>query len=179
MAGCRSLESRSCSGWRSVAVVEQMLASDSGEAIYGVNTGFGSLCACEFPPTRSERCSRNLIRSHAAGVGEPLADDVVRAMLLLLAASLCRGCSGVRIEVVDLIVGMLNAGITPIVPARLGWRIRRPCPAGPCRPRPHRRRIGARQRHNRLRRDARLPTPSSNRSRSKPKKASQSSTAPI
>ena len=100
------------------SVVEQMLASDPGEAMYGVNTGFGSLSRVRIPADQVREVQRNLIRSHAAGVGERLPDDVVRAMLLLLAASLCRGCSGVRIEVVELIVGMLNAGITPIVPSR-------------------------------------------------------------
>jgi histidine ammonia-lyase len=58
----------------------------------------------------------NLIRSHAAGVGEALPEDVVRAMLLLLAGSLSRGCSGVRPVVVERLVAMLNAGVTPVVP---------------------------------------------------------------
>jgi histidine ammonia-lyase len=61
---------------------------------------------------------RNLVRSHAAGVGELLPDDVVRAMLLILAASLCRGLSGVRLELIELVVTLLNRRITPAVPSR-------------------------------------------------------------
>ena len=88
------------------------------EPLYGVNTGFGSLSRVRIAPDQIREVQRNLIRSHAAGVGEPLPDDVVRAMMLILAASLCRGCSGVRVEVVQLLVDMLNAGVTPIVPSR-------------------------------------------------------------
>jgi histidine ammonia-lyase len=100
------------------AVVEQMLASNSGDAIYGVNTGFGSLSRVRIPQAQVQQVQQNLIRSHAAGVGEPLQAEVVRGMLLLLAASLCRGCSGVRIDVVELIAGLLNHRVTPVVPSR-------------------------------------------------------------
>jgi histidine ammonia-lyase len=88
------------------------------EPIYGVNTGFGSLSRVRIAPEQVREVQRNLIRSHAAGVGEPLPDDIVRAMMLILAASLARGCSGVRIEVIELLLGMLNAGVTPVVPSR-------------------------------------------------------------
>lgn len=92
--------------------------AEGGKAIYGVNTGFGSLSRVRIAPSEIRDVQRNLIRSHAAGVGEPLPADVVRAMLLILAASLSRGCSGVRIEVVQLIVDLLNHNVTPIVPSR-------------------------------------------------------------
>ncbi len=88
------------------------------EPIYGVNTGFGSLASVRIEPQAIREVQRNLIRSHAAGVGDPLPDDVVRAMLVVLAASLCRGRSGVRIEVVTRIIDLLNAGIAPLVPSR-------------------------------------------------------------
>lgn len=88
----------------------------SGAVMYGVNTGFGSLSRQRISDADLKTVQRNLIRSHAAGVGEPLADEIVRAMMLLLAASLSRGCSGVRPVVVETIVALLNAGITPLVP---------------------------------------------------------------
>lgn len=97
-------------------VIERQLASD--EPIYGVNTGFGSLARIRIPSEDVRQVQRNLIRSHAAGVGEPLPPEVVRAMLVILAASLCRGCSGVRLEIVQLITDLLNHDITPIVPSR-------------------------------------------------------------
>ena len=87
-----------------------------GAAIYGVNTGFGSLSRQRLGDDQLTAVQHNLIRSHAAGMGDPLPEAVVRAMLFLLACSLSRGNSGVRAEVVELIVGMLNAGVTPIVP---------------------------------------------------------------
>lgn len=83
---------------------------------YGINTGFGSLSRQQIQPTELEQLQLNLIRSHAAGVGEPLPEDVVRAMMVVLAASLARGYSGVRVEVVDQILALLNEGITPVVP---------------------------------------------------------------
>ncbi len=87
------------------------------EPIYGVNTGFGSLARRRISDDELADVQRNLLRSHAAGVGEPLATDVVRAMLLLLLGSLCRGWSGVRIEVAESLASLLNAGVTPVVPS--------------------------------------------------------------
>jgi histidine ammonia-lyase len=88
------------------------------EPLYGVNTGFGSLAKVRIGAEDLREVQRNLILSHASGVGDPLPDDVVRAMLLLLAASLTRGLSGVRPVVVERLLGLLNAGITPVVPER-------------------------------------------------------------
>ncbi|MCA9304335.1 MAG: aromatic amino acid lyase, partial [Phycisphaerales bacterium] len=89
---------------------------DDGLPHYGINTGFGSLSRTQIDRGDLEELQRNLIRSHAAGVGDPLPTDVVRAMMLVLAASLARGYSGVRLEVVEQILRLLNHGITPIVP---------------------------------------------------------------
>jgi histidine ammonia-lyase len=89
---------------------------DDGLPHYGINTGFGSLSRKQIQPEELEQLQLNLIRSHAAGVGAPLPEDVVRAMLLVLAASLARGHSGVRLEIIDQIITLLNAGITPVVP---------------------------------------------------------------
>jgi len=87
-----------------------------GNAYYGINTGFGSLARTRINSEKLRELQANLIRSHAAGVGEPLNEDIVRAMMLLLAASLSRGHSGVRPVVVETIIAWLNAGLTPIVP---------------------------------------------------------------
>lgn len=92
-------------------------ALGDGQPHYGINTGFGSFSRQRIGAGDLRDLQRNLIRSHAAGVGEALPVEIVRGMMLLLAGSLSRGLSGVRGEVVELIVGLLNAGITPIVPS--------------------------------------------------------------
>src|SRR5688572_28252167 len=76
------------------AVVEAALGD--GSPHYGINTGFGSLSRESIPAQDLRQLQQNLMRSHACGVGEPLPTEVVRGMMLLLAASLCRGMSGVR-----------------------------------------------------------------------------------
>jgi histidine ammonia-lyase len=98
------------------AVVEAAVAL--GEPAYGVNTGFGELSRVRIPAADVVTLQRNLLMSHAAGVGEPLPEEVVRAMLLLLAASLSRGYSGVRPLVVEAIVDLLNRGVSPVVPSK-------------------------------------------------------------
>jgi histidine ammonia-lyase len=97
------------------AAVEAALAR--GETIYGVNTGFGKLAHVRVAPDRLRQLQMNLIRSHAAGVGEPLESDAVRAMMLLRANVLLRGTSGVRPAVPSLIVEMLNREVHPRVPS--------------------------------------------------------------
>jgi len=92
-------------------------AMSGGNAIYGVNTGFGSFSRTRIPDADLRAVQHNLIRSHAAGVGELLPADVVRATMLLLAASLSRGHSAVRPAVVDTLCALLNAGIIPCVPS--------------------------------------------------------------
>ena len=98
------------------AVVEDVIAR--GEVVYGVNTGFGELSRVHISDGDLATLQQNLLRSHAAGVGEPLPDEVVRGMLLLLAASQARGHSGVRPVVAERVVEMLNRGAMPVVPAR-------------------------------------------------------------
>jgi histidine ammonia-lyase len=97
----------------SAAIVDRLASSK--EPAYGVSTGFGSLATTRIPAERREELQRALIRSHAAGMGEPVEREVVRAMMLLRARSLCMGYSGARPEVADTIVALLNAGITPVV----------------------------------------------------------------
>ncbi|MCH8270311.1 MAG: aromatic amino acid lyase, partial [Planctomycetes bacterium] len=96
------------------AVVEASLKE--GQPQYGINTGFGSLSMRQVATGQLGELQTNLIRSHAAGIGPPLPKEVVRGMMLLLAASLCRGCSGVRPVLIERLVAMLNAGVTPTVP---------------------------------------------------------------
>jgi histidine ammonia-lyase len=98
------------------AQIEQILAT--GQTVYGVNTGFGKLADVRVAPDKLAQLQTNLVRSHAGGVGEPLSEPEVRAMLLLRANVLAKGFSGNRPEVVELLVGMLNAGVHPVVPER-------------------------------------------------------------
>lgn len=97
-------------------VVENAITG--GGAIYGVSTGFGSLSRQRISLDGIRDVQRNLLRSHAAGVGDPLDAEVVRAMMLILAASLSRAKSGVRVEVIEQILHLLNHNITPYVPSR-------------------------------------------------------------
>ena len=97
-------------------VVEDILAS--GAVVYGVNTGFGKLAEVRVAPEQLSRLQLNLLRSHACGVGEPFAEAVVRAMLLLRANVLATGHAGCRPVVVDRVLDLLNAGVHPVVPSR-------------------------------------------------------------
>lgn len=98
------------------AALEAKAKSD--KPLYGINTGFGSLSHVRVAGADLTELQANLVRSHSSGVGDPLPEEVVRGMLLILAASLSRGHSGVRPELIELIVGMLNTGVTPVVPSR-------------------------------------------------------------
>jgi histidine ammonia-lyase len=98
------------------AVVEEALAS--GEAVYGVTTGIGNLANVRVSAADATALQLNLVRSHAVGSGPPLPTEVVRGMLALLADSLRRGYSGVREEVVELLLAMLAAGVVPVVPSK-------------------------------------------------------------
>ena len=91
---------------------------EGGRVAYGITTGFGELARVAIPHTELLDLQRNLILSHACGMGEPLPPDVVRALLFLRAASLARGLSGVRPELVDAILALLNADVLPVVPSR-------------------------------------------------------------
>jgi histidine ammonia-lyase len=89
-----------------------------GESAYGINTGFGKLADVRIPIDQLVALQRNLVRSHACGVGEPLPEPEVRAMLLLRANVLAKGHSGARTRVAELLVSMLNHGIHPVIPCR-------------------------------------------------------------
>ena len=100
----------------SAAVVQR--AAQGDVPVYGVNTGFGKLASTRISQSDLDQLQLNLIRSHSVGVGEPLAAPVVRLMLALKAASLARGASGVREEVVDTLLAVHNAGLVPCVPSQ-------------------------------------------------------------
>ena len=97
-------------------VVDHILTS--GQVVYGVNTGFGKLAEVRIPPDQLSRLQLNLLRSHSCGVGEPFSEPVVRAMLLLRANVLATGHAGCRVELVERVVDLLNAGVHPVVPCR-------------------------------------------------------------
>lgn len=95
-------------------VVDDLASSDT--PAYGVSTGFGALASVFIPPAKRTELQKALIRSHAAGVGPAVEDEVVRATMLLRLRSLAMGYSGTRPEVADAIAALLNAGVTPVVP---------------------------------------------------------------
>lgn len=97
-------------------LIESILAA--GETVYGVNTGFGKLADVRIPGDKLAELQINLVRSHAGGVGEPLAEGEARAMLLLRANVLAKGFSGVRTELLELLVGLLNVGVHPVIPEK-------------------------------------------------------------
>lgn len=94
-------------------VVERIL--ERGESVYGVTTGFGSLADTPIPSKRSAELQVSLVRSHAAGMGPEVETEVARGMMGLRARSLALGFSGVRPIVIETMVAILNAGITPVV----------------------------------------------------------------
>ncbi len=97
-------------------VIEEIVAS--GRVVYGVNTGFGKLAEVRIADEDLERLQLNLVRSHACGVGEPLPEPVVRAMLLLRANVLATGHAGARPVVVERLLQLLDAGVHPVVPGQ-------------------------------------------------------------
>jgi len=101
---------------RSRDVIERLVAA--GDVVYGVTTGFGALADRSIDPADAGRLQENLLVSHAAGVGEPLPRDVVRAMLVLRVNTLALGYSGVRPLVVERLLEFLNRGLHPVVPSQ-------------------------------------------------------------
>ena len=89
-----------------------------GKPVYGINTGFGKLAQTHIADDQLELLQRNLVLSHSVGVGPLLGDDVVRLTMLLKVASLARGYSGVRAQVVDAILALLNAELYPCIPSK-------------------------------------------------------------
>lgn len=108
------------SAWDSVRASADAVGAivASGRTVYGINTGFGLLAQTRIPAERLAELQRNLILSHSAGLGAPLSREVVRLMMVLKAVGLGRGMSGVRPEVVERILAMIEADALPVVPSQ-------------------------------------------------------------
>jgi histidine ammonia-lyase len=104
---------------RAAAARKTLLSvASKGKPIYGVNTGFGELASVRIPAEQLAKLQRNLVLSHACGVGEPLAEDESRAIMFLRANELSRGHSGARPELIELMARLLNSGGAPVIPSR-------------------------------------------------------------
>jgi histidine ammonia-lyase len=101
---------------RSARAVSTILAR--GQPVYGINTGFGKLASVRIEAADLEKLQRNIVLSHAAGVGPPMPVAVTRLMMALKLASLAQGASGVRAETVRLLEALLDKGLTPVVPCQ-------------------------------------------------------------
>jgi histidine ammonia-lyase len=97
-------------------VIERAVAE--GRTIYGVNTGFGKLADRRIPPEKIRELQRNLLLSHACGVGRPLPGETVGLALLFRANALAVGRSGIRPAVVDTLLAMFREGVRPVVPSK-------------------------------------------------------------
>jgi histidine ammonia-lyase len=100
----------------SAAVVQRIVAE--GKTAYGINTGFGSLAKTRIPAGDVAELQRRLVLSHAAGTGPLLEDRLVRGIMIAKINGLARGASGLRLEVIETLIAMVNAGIHPLVPAK-------------------------------------------------------------
>lgn len=101
---------------KSREIIEYII--QSGDIVYGVNTGFGKFSDVLISEDKIDLLQENLVKSHAAGVGNPFHEDIVKTMLLLKANGLAKGFSGVRLEVVHTLIQMFNQGVIPIVPEK-------------------------------------------------------------
>lgn len=98
------------------AVIQNIVKT--GKVVYGVNTGFGKFADISIPADQTRELQKRLVLSHAAGVGKPFDDDIVRLMMLLKIKNLSQGYSGVRLKVVEQLVAILNSNIIPIIPEK-------------------------------------------------------------
>lgn len=101
---------------KSRAVVEQIIKNE--KVVYGINTGFGKLSKVKIPLANLKKLQKNLILSHSCGVGENLKEEEVRAAMLLRANTFAKGYSGIRFELLNMLVRLLNEDITPVVPSQ-------------------------------------------------------------
>src|SRR5918999_2303150 len=103
---------------RAARELVERAAHGSREHTYGINTGFGRFVSQSIPEEQTEELQVRLLRSHAAGVGEPYPPEIVRAAMLLRANALAKGNSGARVETVELLLACLDSGVLPYVPSR-------------------------------------------------------------
>ena len=106
--------------WKKVKAGSEAVAAmvAKGEAVYGINTGFGLLAQTRIPDEQLAELQRNLVVSHAAGVGDDLGEQIVRLVMTLKVNSLAQGHSGIRREVVELLLAVLNSDVIPCIPAK-------------------------------------------------------------
>src|SRR5256714_4785078 len=97
-------------------VIEEIVARDA--VVYGVNTGFGKLSDVRISPNKLRDLQLNLVRSHACGIGNPLSEPEVRAMMVLRANVLALGFSGIRIDIIEMLCEMLNRRVHPVIPEK-------------------------------------------------------------
>jgi histidine ammonia-lyase len=116
VALCPEARERVAASRRAIDAI--IAAGDRGPAVYGVNTGFGALAETRIQEGDVRALQRNLVRSHACGVGPDLGEAEVRAMMLLRAQVIALGYSGVRVEIVDALLAMLNANVCPRIPSQ-------------------------------------------------------------
>ncbi|MFH1323274.1 MAG: histidine ammonia-lyase [Methanobacteriota archaeon] len=96
--------------------VESLVASE--KVVYGVTTGFGAFDGIFISKEQSNKLQENLILSHSAAVGDPFPEDIVRAVMLLRANSLSKGYSGVRVDIIETLIHMLNGSVHPVIPEK-------------------------------------------------------------
>lgn len=101
---------------KSVATVNKIIAED--KTAYGINTGFGLLANTRIATEDLQSLQRSIVMSHAAGVGEPLDDELVRLIMVLKINSLARGFSGIRLEVIEALIALVNSEVYPFIPAK-------------------------------------------------------------
>src|SRR6266581_5853016 len=97
-------------------VIEKIIARDA--IVYGVSTGFGKLSDVRIPRGELGQLQVNLVRSHACGIGNPLSEPEVRAMMLLRANVLALGLSGIRCDIIEILCEMLNRRLCPVIPEK-------------------------------------------------------------
>ena len=98
------------------AIVDDLVENE--KVSYGITTGFGKFSDVVISKKDTRQLQINLIRSHACGVGNPLSEEIVRAMMLLRINALSKGYSGIRLETLQILIDMLNKGVHPIVPEK-------------------------------------------------------------
>src|SRR4051812_10572263 len=98
---------------RSRKIIEEIVAN--GAVVYGVSTGFGKLSDVHVPTDELRQLQLNLVRSHACGIGRPLSEPEVRAMILLRANVLALGLSGIRLEIIEQLCELNNRGVAPVI----------------------------------------------------------------
>ena len=101
---------------KSREIIEKII--QSGNIVYGVNTGFGKFSDVKISEDNIDLLQENLVKSHAAGVGNPFSEEIVKTMLLLKANGLAKGYSGVRLEVIQTLIQMFNQSVVPIIPEK-------------------------------------------------------------